>query len=145
MDAKVKKFAAAAVAGVIMAGSLGVATPAAAGGYGWGHGGGWGHGPGWGHGGGWGRGGWGGPGWAYRHGGWGGPRWGYRGGGWGYRGGWGAPVAAGLIGGLALGAAAAASHPYYGGYYSRACYPADQPVYDDWGNFLGYRRVRVCN
>jgi hypothetical protein len=129
MDARLKKFAAAALVGVIVAGSIGVATPAAAGGYGWGHGGGYG-------------------GWHGGHGGWGHGGWGH--GGWGHHrhGGWGAPVAAGILGGLALGAAAAASQPYYGyggGYYARSCYPADQPVVDDWGNVVGYRRVRVCN
>ena len=70
--------------------------------------------------------------------------WGWRhGGGWGYRGGWGAPVAAGLLGALAVGAiAAAASQPaYYGG----SCYPANRPVIDAWGNVVGYRPTRVCD
>jgi hypothetical protein len=130
MDARVKKFVAvAAIAGAIAAGSIGAATPAAA--DGWGRG--WGH-----HGGGWGgpgRG-WGRPGWGGYHGG--------RGGGWG------APVAAGVLGGLALGALAASSYQpnYYGGYGSYdapSCYPARQPIVDDWGNVVAYRRVRVCN
>jgi hypothetical protein len=64
---------------------------------------------------------------------------------WGYhRGGWGVPVAAGLLGALALGAVAAdaAGHPaYYGG----SCYPADRPVTDAWGNVVGYRPTRVCD
>ncbi len=70
------------------------------------------------------------------HGGWGGGGW-HRGGG-----GWGAPAAAGIVGGLALGAiaAGAASGGYGGGY---GCV-ANQPVYDDWGNFVGYQRVRVA-
>ncbi|MFV0279189.1 MAG: hypothetical protein ACK5JM_00345 [Rhodoblastus sp.] len=71
------------------------------------------------------------------------PGYGY-GGGWGYRGyrgyrgGYGAgPWIAGAIGGLALGAMAAGAYNNYG------CI-ANQPVYDAWGNFLGYQRVRVA-
>lgn len=119
MDAMFRKRAAvAAIAGVLAAGSISVATPAAADGYGWGHG----------------RPAYGRPGWG-PHRGWGGG--GYR------HGGWGAPVAAGVLGALALGAAAAAAQqPYYG---YRSCYPADQPVTDDWGNIVAYQRVQVCN
>ena len=74
-----------------------------------------------------------------------------------YRGGWGGPVAAGVIGGLAAGAIiGSATHPYgygYGpGYYGYApepvynpCYASRRPVYDAYGNFAGYRVVRVCN
>lgn len=60
----------------------------------------------------------------------------YRGG-WGHRG-WGGPGpwVAGAIGGLALGAVAAGAYNNYG------CV-ANQPVYDDWGQFIGYQRVRV--
>ena len=76
---------------------------------------------------------------------------GIRGGGWGRGGGRGfdpgAAAAVGIIGGVlgAMGAAAAADQggyaaPVYGG-----CYWVRQPVYDDWGNYLGRRRVRVCN
>ena len=65
--------------------------------------------------------------------------------GWGWRhgGGWGVPVAAGLLGALAVGAiAGAASQPaYYGG----PCYPANRPVIDAWGNVVGYRPTRVCD
>jgi hypothetical protein len=76
------------------------------------------------------------------------------GGGWG--GGWGGPsggaVAAGVIGGMALGAmAAGAASSAYPGYYA---YPAPayrprtcrtrSPVYDEWGNFVGYQRVYVA-
>jgi hypothetical protein len=58
---------------------------------------------------------------------------------WGW--GWGA---AGLATGLAIGAAAASTTtPYYG--YGYGCYIARQPFYDDYGNYLGSRRVRVCN
>jgi hypothetical protein len=73
-----------------------------------------------------------------------------------YRGGWGAPVAAGLIGGLAAGAIiGSATRPAYGyGYapygYAPApvydpCYRGRTPVYDAYGNFAGYRPVRICN
>jgi hypothetical protein len=67
----------------------------------------------------------------------------YRGGGWG----WGAPaVAAGVVGGMALGAAAAnaANGPYYGPGPAPACWMEARPVYDEYGNFIGRRRVRVC-
>ena len=72
-----------------------------------------------------------------------------------YRGGWGGPAAAGIIGGLAAGAIiGSATHPYYG--YPPAyaygpepayddCYLARRPMYDNFGYFVGYRRVRVCN
>ncbi len=81
------------------------------------------------------------------HGGGGGGGWrgGYwRGGGWGWGGGWGAPVAAGVLGGLAVGAIAASAYPYgpYGGY--GGCYLQNQPIYNGWGQFVGYRPVRVC-
>jgi len=70
--------------------------------------------------------------------------WGH-GGGWGFhRGGsWGVPVAAGLLGGLAVGAiAGATSQPaYYGG---GPCYLTNRPVTDAFGNIVGYRRVQVC-
>ena len=68
----------------------------------------------------------------------------WRRGGWGggHHRGWGGPGpwAAGAIGGLALGALAAGAYNGYGGY---GCV-ANQPVYDDWGNFVGYRRVRTA-
>lgn len=73
-----------------------------------------------------------------------------------YRCGWGGPVAAGLLGGLAAGAIiGSATHPYgygYGPAYAYgpepvydSCYLARRPVYDAYGDFSGYRRVRVCN
>lgn len=71
----------------------------------------------------------------------------------GHRGGWGGPVAAGVIGGLALGAfaAQAAGPRYYGPAYGYGptpvygeCFNRRRPVYDRWGNFAGYRVVRVC-
>ncbi len=75
---------------------------------------------------------------------------------WG-RGGWGGPVAAGLIGGLAAGAIiGSATAPAYGYGYAPAygyapvpvydpCYRGRSPIYDAYGNFAGYRPVRVCN
>lgn len=44
----------------------------------------------------------------------------------------------GILGAAA--AAGAADAPVYGG-----CYIVRQPVYDDWGNYLGRRRMRVCD
>ena len=70
--------------------------------------------------------------------------WGRWGGGYGWhRGGWRGPGpwVAGAIGGLALGAMAAGAANNYG--YGYGCV-ANQPVYDNWGNFVGYRRVRVA-
>ena len=130
-------------------------TPAAAWGRGWG--GGWGR-PGWG--GGWGRPGWGRPGWGGGWGGgWGRPGWGYGGWGGGYGGwgggygGWGYGGAA--LTGLAIGAVAASAaqnqygyaQPYYGyarPYRRARLCVANQALYDDWGDFLGYRRVRIA-
>ncbi len=61
----------------------------------------------------------------------------YRGGGWG----WGAPVAAGVVGGAMLGAAIAGSNrPAYAG----DCWIERRMVYDVDGNPIGRRRVRVC-
>ena len=57
--------------------------------------------------------------------------------GWGYGG---AGLAAGLIGGLAVGAIAASAAPDYG--YGTCL--VRQPAYDSWGNFIGYRRARVA-
>lgn len=71
----------------------------------------------------------------------------------GYRGGWGPGIAAGVVGGALLGSALAA-RPYYGGayydpYYAApvygGCWRERRPVYDRWGNFRGYRLIRVCN
>jgi hypothetical protein len=156
-----RKLLVAGLAAATFSGLLLSTTPAAAWGRGW-DGGGWGRGGGWG--GGWGRGGWGRPGWGY--GGWRRPGWGYGGwgggyGGWG--GGWGGGYGGwgygggGMLAGMALGAMAAQnSYGYgYGGYgqpyygyarpYRRArlCV-ANQALYDDWGDFIGYRRVRIA-
>lgn len=69
--------------------------------------------------------------------------------GWGCGGGGynaGPAVAAGVLGGLALGAVAAgaAQGPYYGPGPVEGCWVERRPVYDDYGNYLGRRRVRVC-
>lgn len=77
----------------------------------------------------------------------------------------GGAVAAGVIGGLALGAiagSAAANANRYGAYgpgygpaydegpayadpgYGGGCYFTRQPVYDEYGEVVGHRRVRVC-
>ena len=68
-------------------------------------------------------------------------------------------IAAIGLGALAVGAAAGAgAYPFYGGcygYYGSCGYPAAYaypprfcvartPVYDDWGNFVGYQRMRVA-
>jgi hypothetical protein len=73
-------------------------------------------------------------------------------------GGNGGAIAAGVIGALALGALAAGSSrnyyapsyatPAYAGGYGGGygdCYLQDQPAYDRWGRFRGYRQVTVCN
>lgn len=73
-----------------------------------------------------------------------------------YHHGWGGPAAVGLLGGLAAGAIiGGATRPYYGGGYPgygygpepayEPCYLTRRPVYDAYGEFAGYRRVRVCN
>lgn len=86
--------------------------------------------------------GWRGRGWHGGHGWYGGGR----GGGWygGY--GWGAPVAAGVLGGLALGALAGSAYAYGPGYYGYygTCNVQNRPTYDGWGNFVGYQPVQVC-
>lgn len=127
MTSMLRKAAIGAVAAMSL--GLGVtttATPSAA--QGW-------HGRG-GHGGG--PGGWHGRGWHGGGGYWRGGRW-YGGGG-----GWGGPVAAGVLGGLALGALAGSAYSYGPGYYD-GCYMQNRPVYDGWGNFVGYQPVQVCN
>jgi hypothetical protein len=76
-------------------------------------------------------------------------------GGWHHHGGWGGggAVAAGVLGGLALGTIAANSYPYYGGYGYPAgayaygpgpggCYLQRERFWDGWGWRI--RRVRVC-
>jgi len=55
-------------------------------------------------------------------------------------------VAAGVIGGMALGAAAAsAARPAYAApVYDGGCWMERRPVYDAYGNYMGRRRVQVC-
>jgi hypothetical protein len=64
--------------------------------------------------------------------------------------GWsGGGVAAGIIGGLALGALAvgASRHAYAAPTYYDApeCYRDVRPVHDAWGRYMGERVVRVCD
>ena len=70
----------------------------------------------------------------------------------------GGAVAAGVIGGLAAGAIAGSvlsnsnqgyGYPAYGApppqpVYGGGCYFTRQPVYDEDGEMVGHRRVRVC-
>ncbi len=75
-------------------------------------------------------------------------RYGY--GGWG----WGGPaIAAGVLGGLAVGAVAAGAAGAYPGYYGYPAYAAPYParscrtrvpLYDGWGNVVGYQRAFVA-
>ena len=68
--------------------------------------------------------------------------------------GWGPGVAAGIIGGAIITGAILASRPrgyvVYEGYgqpvYGPGCYWASQPVYDRWGNVVGYsgQPVQIC-
>lgn len=70
-------------------------------------------------------------------------------------GGWGGgAIAAGIIGGLALGALAvggsrrAYAQPVYGAdpvYDEPVCYRVARPTYDAWGRYVGERMVRVCD
>ncbi len=65
-----------------------------------------------------------------------------------WRGGWGPGPAIGLgvLGGVALGAAAAnaANGPYYGPGPGGDCWLERRPIFDEYGNRVGSRRVRVC-
>jgi hypothetical protein len=122
---KTKKAALGAVAALTLGGAMLASTaPAEAQWRGGWHGGGW-------HGARWGGGAWRGGGWGYRPAYWGGHRrhWG------------GGAVAAGLVGGLALGALASRPY-YYGGYYPYGSYYA--PVaYGYGGDCWVERRVRI--
>lgn len=56
----------------------------------------------------------------------------------------GAAIGLGILGlGLAGAAAAANSRPAYDGY--RECWWERRAVYNEYGDFMGRRRVRVCN
>ena len=66
---------------------------------------------------------------------------------WWRRGGWGGPVAAGVIGGLAAGAIlGGVARGAYGPAYAYGPGPCvrRRPIYDAYGEFVGYRPVRVC-
>ena len=72
----------------------------------------------------------------------------------GHRGWGGGAIAAGIIGGLALGALAvggsrrAYAEQVYGAdpvYDGPVCYRAARPTYDAWGRYVGERMVRVCD
>ena len=60
-------------------------------------------------------------------------------------------LAAGIIGGLALGAIAAGSAQAAPGYYAPQrvyggeCWMERRAVHNRWGDVIGYRRIRVCN
>jgi hypothetical protein len=56
-------------------------------------------------------------------------------------------VAAGILGGLALGSAAANANrgAYYApGPYYADCWIESRPIYDEYGDYVGRRGVRVC-
>ena len=109
---RAKIFAAATLSALVLA------SPALAGG--------WGYGPRWG--GGWGHG------------------WGYGRGGWGGGPGWGAAAAVGALGGLAVGLAASQAGAYPAPYYyGPRCRVVSQPVFDPYGYLAGYRPVQVCD
>jgi hypothetical protein len=66
--------------------------------------------------------------------------------------GFGGPIGLGILGGLAAGmiaGAVAAPHyappPPYPYAPDPQCYVAQQPVYDQWGQFAGYGPAEVCD
>ncbi|MFN3889300.1 MAG: hypothetical protein ACK4MV_02800 [Beijerinckiaceae bacterium] len=54
-------------------------------------------------------------------------------------------VAAGVIGGALVANSHAHAYPAYGYGYAPACWREARPVYDVYGNIVGYRKIRVCN
>ncbi|MCW2284361.1 hypothetical protein M2323_002090 [Rhodoblastus acidophilus] len=57
----------------------------------------------------------------------------------------GAGIAAGILGGAMIGAAAANAAPPAPVYYDAPeCWMERRPMYDEFGNYIGRRRVRVC-
>lgn len=60
-------------------------------------------------------------------------------------------ITTGVIGGLAAGALLGATVAggnrgyYYEEGYAPSCWVEKRPAYDAYGNFLGYRRQRVCD
>ena len=80
--------------------------------------------------------------------------WGHGRGYYGHHGWRGGGIAAGIIGGLALGALAAGvssrayAEPGYAVgpvYDAPVCHRAFRPIYDSWGRYVGDRAVRVCD
>ena len=67
-------------------------------------------------------------------------------GGWDHH--WNAPLAGGLLGGLVLGSVISGANAQ-GSYYDDApvyeCHRERRAVLNEYGDFVGYRRVRVCN
>lgn len=56
-------------------------------------------------------------------------------------------LAAGIVGSAIVANSHAYAHPAYG-YgvaYAPSCWRETRPVYDRFGNFIGHRRIRVCN
>jgi len=51
-------------------------------------------------------------------------------------------LAAGIIGGTII---AGGAHAYHAPAYYGHCWRESRPTYDRWGNFRGYRKIRVCN
>ena len=56
-------------------------------------------------------------------------------------------LAAGLVGGALVASSRAHAYPVYGyGYeYAPTCWREARPIYDRFGNYVGQRRIRVCN
>jgi hypothetical protein len=66
---------------------------------------------------------------------------GWRGHGWGRHGGHGGAVAAGVLGALAIGAIAASAASAA----PANCVLEKRPTYNRFGDFTGYRTIRVCD
>lgn len=64
-------------------------------------------------------------------------------GGWNHH--WNAPLAGGIIGGLALGAVLNSSYAAepQGDIYE--CHRVRQPIYNEYGDIVAFRKVRVCD
>lgn len=59
---------------------------------------------------------------------------------WGRKGAFWGGVGIGLLGAGLVGA-----HAYHhGGYYYGHCWREKRPIYNRWGDFRGYRYIRVC-
>ena len=65
--------------------------------------------------------------------------------GWKHHHHFGGGLAVGLLGAAIVGGAIAASQPAYGYGYGGGCEIRQRPIYNAWGEVVGYRRpVRVC-